>query len=293
MQDTNTGAAAAAPGTLTLAGQDVTLERVSARKASRILAELRAITAAVPDITRAIGEFVRSYEATNMLELNRTQARYQLPDRTAHMTDADWQAADGVLRLPESPATPEVIAAVFPLALDLAEEHVYRLLALFTMSNSDVKRARREGTLAERLEERADDLLDDAGFDELLELAVVVGEVIDAQVRGKVEALGDRLGNAMRLLGMAPTRSSSSPASEPAQSTSSSPDDEPTDDSEPTAGSSTPSSSSSRPKSATDSPATSDATRSPSSTNPSTSSAPSAPDSTASEPSARPLITAP
>lgn len=223
MQDTNTGAAAAAPGTLTLAGQDVTLERVSARKASRILAELRAITAAVPDITRAIGEFVRSYEATNMLELNRTQARYQLPDRTAHMTDADWQAADGVLRLPESPATPEVIAAVFPLALDLAEEHVYRLLALFTMSNADVKRYRRDGTLADRLTERADELLDDADVTELMDLAVACGELVDTQIVGKARELGDRLGNLGRLVGLAPATSPTAPAPEPASTSSDGP----------------------------------------------------------------------
>ena len=121
------------------------------------------------------------------------------PDPLGHMTDADWEASGNVLRLPRSPSIEEQIAAVFPTAMQLAEEQVVRLLALVAMSNADVKKNRND--LTKVLEERGDDLLD-SDLGELIELAVVAGECVTEQYREKAKELGGRLGNAAKLFGL-------------------------------------------------------------------------------------------
>lgn len=264
----------------------VALERVSARKASAAFAILRSIGADAPELITAWGEFQADYEASHVVELDRSQAflRYgprplldagepvRYPDTIevngqaeAHpragelvlapspldaMSEEDWRASDNKLRLPRSPSWGETAAAVFPQALDVAEEHVYRLLALFVTPNDEVKRARRnEGGLKTLLDERVETLLDDAYGDELLELAVTCGELVDAQFMGKARQLGDRLGNALRLLGLDPDLLKAQQAPQEPQ-TPPSGEETPTASTSPETSSETPSSS--RPTSASD-----------------------------------------
>jgi hypothetical protein len=183
------------------------------------------------------------------------------PSPIDHMTEEDWQASGQTLRLPESPATPQIVAVIFAEAGDVAEDSVYRLLALFTLRNQDVHRYWKAGTFAEELEERVDWLLGNAYADEVLELAVVVGEAIDDQFRRKIESLGGpaRLGKALRIVGVdLPTSPTPDPtASEP---------------------------NGSRPTSSTGGPESTDGESTTSSPHPSTSSPGSPPASTTSEP---------
>lgn len=139
------------------------------------------------------------------------------PDPLAHMSDADWEASGNRLRLPKSPGQGEQIAAVFPMALDLAEEEVLRLLAVLATPNAELKRKARDGSLKDYLTERADELIDAPATD-LLELAVVAGEMVDEQFTTKVRSLGGRLPNALRLLGLG----SGSPKTEEASKSESS-----------------------------------------------------------------------
>jgi hypothetical protein len=196
-----------------------------------------------------------------------------VPSPLDRMTEADWERAGHKLRLPKAPSGAETIAAVFDRALDLAEDHVYRLLALFVMSNEDVVRYRRDGTLMEVLATRADELLDRAMADEALELAVVCGETIDEQFSAKAAELGDRLGNALKLLGLtSKTRGPREPAPPATSSDGPSP--------------STPTSSTDSPAATTDGPPT------PSSTSPGTSSSSSSPDSEPTRSASEPIATA-
>lgn len=205
-----------------------------------------------------------------------------IPSPVDTISEEDWQATGGRLKLPQHPSKWEVAAALLPRALELAEDEVYRLLVLFTMSNEDVKAARKtaDGGIMGELERRTDELVDDAMFDELLELAVAASDVVEAQFRRRIEGLGDGLGKLLRLVGLdrltppsiltatmggstgepsTPTSesdgasSSSSPSTTPTSSTSS-----PASTAEPSAPpttSSTPTSTSSEP-STDDSPAT-------------------------------------
>lgn len=295
MSDTN--GPAPGPRTVVLGNRTVTIERVSGRKASRAFAELRVIGRAVPELVKAAGRFRTEYEAANVIELDRARANLEYGPRPltddegavvtypeghpkagdlvildgplANMTEEAWQAVGQKLTLPRSPSTGELVAAVFPEALDVAEDAVYRLLALFAMTNADVKSYRRDGTLKDKLDELADELLDDAGADELLELAVVAGEVIDDQFTRKANELGGRLGNALRLLGVDPEHFRAQTTPEGPQTTNLDDGETPT-----TTPESTSSSSSSRPTSSTDTDDSSDGDPTPPSTNLSSSSPP-------------------
>lgn len=231
MTDGN-GNGAGGSRTIELGDRTITVEPPSGRKASRAFALIRAIGKEAPALVEAWGEFETDYAATHYMELDRVNAelrygpeplvvegeviRHQdghpragepvmLPGALESMTDEAWRSVDNKLRLPKAPPLEaKVLNIVRHEAIDDAEENVYRLLALFAMSNADVKAYRRGGTLNEELDRLVDELLDDAGLDELAELAVTVGEVIDEQFRRKASLQGDRLGNALRVLGLEP-----------------------------------------------------------------------------------------
>lgn len=301
MTENGTDPTASGPRTLTIAGREVTVERVSARKASRAFAILRGVSDKLPAIVGRLGEASAEYERTHYIELDRAQAwrRYgaptplvedgefvrdgageivTVPSGIASMSEDDWQAAGNKLRVPQEAPDEYKWAAVFDRALELAEDHVYRLLALLTMSNDDVKRAWRAGTLKDDVDDLVEDLIDDAYADELLELAVVCGEVVDEQFTSKVRSLGtSRLGNALRLLGIDPTTMGSQTPQGPTQT--------PESTTSPTPTTSTAPPSSSTPASPGDTAESSDGQSTTPSTPPSTSSELSAAGSSASEPS--------
>lgn len=224
--------------TCTINGEVVELERVSGRKASRALAQLRRIGKAMPSLQNKLADYEREYEASNYVELDRVQARLRypqqrlvdadgmplyepaeingepnpkagepmwLPSPIDLISEADWEQTGGVLRRPKSPEWGDKIFAIFPDALEEAEEDVYRLLALFLLSNAEVKELWRSGGLDAELKAKADDLIDDALGDEIMELAVVVSELVDDQFVRKARQLGGRLGNLGRLVGLEPT----------------------------------------------------------------------------------------
>jgi hypothetical protein len=230
--------------TVKVGAREVVLQPFSLGKGLRVLHTVRYITQSVPKILTAWGEFGREYEAQHVTEIERTFARLEYaprplmdeeplldgegraitdqlgqalvrrtpklidgvpvmgPDPLGHMSEEDWQASGNRLRIPRSPSTEERVAAIFPMALTLAEEEVSRLLALLSMSNAEVKRAA-AGDFPEALAARAEELMD-APAEDLMELAVAAGEMVEEQFMAKVKGLGDRLPNALRLFGMSP-----------------------------------------------------------------------------------------
>jgi hypothetical protein len=270
---------------LELGGSEVLIEPPSGRKASTAFKILRGLEGVTSKLAKVRGAFRREFEEENVVELDRVQARMRFPARPIigeddvpvrgedgelvyapsiidNMSEADWQEAGGKLRLPRSPDTLEELAAVLPVALDLAEDQVYRLLALFTISNADVARYRKEGALDDRLAERVDELLDDVMADDLLELAVVVVEVLTERFSAKLTALGGRTGKALAAIGLGGMTTTPATGS----TTASTETETPSSDSTPT--------------SPTDSPALTDGPPTQPSTRPMTSSSSSAPGST-------------
>lgn len=291
------------PRTLTLAGRQITVEPPSGRKAAQAFAILRGVSKELPGLVKAWGEFETSYEREHYAEVPRAEAmlRYggpqplhrdgepvyndagelvTIPSGLDQMSDEAWESVDNMLRRPRSPDTWMTATAVLAEASEEVEENVYRLLALFTISNADVKHHRRAGTLKDHIADVVDDLLDDAGADELLELASVAGDVVDSAFRAKAREIGaSRLGKALRLLGVDAEELKPQTPPEPTQTgqeeTSGKAEEE----------DSTPTPSSSRPTSFSDSPEPSpDGPPTPSSTPISSSSEPSAIGSTSRPP---------
>jgi len=271
MGENTAGPGPAQAATLELGGRTVTIERVSQRKASVAFALLRGASGKVREVVHDWGRFQTEYEESHTVAIDRAMAllRYGprpivddagrplvYPDRlegpdgssTPHpragqvvmspspleaMTEEAWSAQGNMMRMPRSPSWAESAAAVLPAAIEHAEEEIYRLLALFTLSNEEVAVRRRDGTLRDELERRADELVDGCFADELVELAVVCGEVVDNAFRAKAAAIGgSRMGKALRLLGLNPARmpgpseeapQTGSQAPETTDSTSSSP----------------------------------------------------------------------
>lgn len=190
--------------TVTLADREVRIEPFSGRKATRVLRLLSDIGKQAPELLRKRAEFRHEYSQQNVLTLSRADAHARYGDRLQHMTEADWDASEGVVKIAALPSWEEELVALWPDALDSAEHLVVQLLALLQMGNADVKRYARDGSLngpEGKLAEIGDDLLDEDAA-QLLELAVVASEAIDGQFRAKVEGLGDRLGNLGQLFGI-------------------------------------------------------------------------------------------
>lgn len=238
--------------TLTLGTRNVTVQPFSGRKIIRAMKLLRGITEGAPEVLEAWAKFTSDYEKNNSVTLTRAEALFEFPPavneagvtvragRLDHLSDDDWAASGNKITVPKTPGNGEKIAAVFPKAMDLAEESVTRLLALVAIGEPELKAAR--GDVEAKLDELAEDLLD-APYEELLHLAVLGGESVDEQYVRKAQVLGDRVGNAARLVGLNPgmfarrrTSSTAKPTSSSASPTPSAGD--PTSPSAPTGDSS-------------------------------------------------------
>lgn len=237
--------------------REITLERFTLVKAMRVITLLGVIQKQIPEINRLMSEFKREYRQNNVIELDRVQAKMQygprplldeegdpimvrddkgeetnevltIPSPIDRMTEEDWQRSGQVLRLRQSPSTTEMLMAIFPVAYEHAEQPVQRLLALIAMKNDDVAKYVKDGSIWDKVDEFATDVIGPAYLEEVMELAVAAGETIDGQVMTKAKGLGDRVGNLLRLIGMGPTKTESKLETSP---TSSEPPEKPNTDS--------------------------------------------------------------
>lgn len=193
-------------GVVTLGDAEVTISTFSGRKA--IIAEriVRRSIKRYPEIMEAYTAFKTKYEAENVSVLDRAEAVFRFGPRLAHLTDEDWARSGEKLRLGAAPSTNEVVAAVWPIAMDAAEDEVLRLLALCVIPSGDLKRAKDEGgqdAVDKALLIRGEDLLDEAtNAADLIELAVVAAETLRDQFAVKADGLGPRVGKLLEALGL-------------------------------------------------------------------------------------------
>lgn len=219
--------------TVNIGGRDIAVQRFTLAKAMRVLTLLSLIQKSIPQITKAISEFRHDYESENVVELDRVQAKMQYgprpilgedgevavhketgeplfaPSPVDRMTEQDWERAGQSLKIRKSPSPTELMMAMFPLAIEHAEQPVMRLLALVTMDNDQVTQFIGRDEIWEQVDQRIRDTIAPAPLEDLMELAVVVGETIEGQVMQKAKALGGRTGNLLRLLGIEQPTSSS------------------------------------------------------------------------------------
>lgn len=207
---------------VTIGGEPRTLGDFSAYKAFKAMETVAAVEEVWRAVLSASADYKRAYEAENYVELDRTAARRHFrpmplwetihnedgttverpatledgtpivsPDPLGHLSEADWEATDQKLRLPDSPSEQLMTAHMIPVAFKLGRDQVLRLLAIATVSNADIERWDADGPEAvdQELDKAAHDLLHRCKADELLQLAAATLEHFKAQVAGPFEAL--------------------------------------------------------------------------------------------------------
>jgi hypothetical protein len=198
--------------TVTLGGEERQVNGFSGRKALRAGKLTKEIMRQAPHLSTVWREAAETAERHATQTLSRAEATTFLgPERAAAITEEAWAASNHSYEIvrPYDPMGQQ-IAAVFPEAFDHAEGAVLQLLALIIVGDRELKETALHGaaeggqggadavtTLLDRLGE---DLLDNPA-DELLELAVVAGEVLEDQFYTRVRNLGSRLGKLRNLFG--------------------------------------------------------------------------------------------
>jgi hypothetical protein len=234
-------------------GRDITVERFCFAKAMRVITLLKKLQQSAPEISKAASDFRREYMAGNIVELDRVQAKMRfgpqpifddenkpmfhegelltMASPVDRMTEQDWERSDQTLKIRQEPSTPEMVAAVFPVAYEHAEKTVAQLLGLVIMSNTKVLEYVAAGTLWEEVDRLAADVIAPAYIEDVMELVVVVAETIEGQVMTKVKGLGDRLGKIRRLLTGEKTKTDPSEGSPTSSEPPAQPSTEPVSDS--------------------------------------------------------------
>lgn len=188
--------------TVTVNGTEITVQRFTLAKASRIITLLQILKKEVPEVSKAVGDFQRTYAKDYAQDLTRIQALARYGPRLEHITDAEWERAGQIFQIPGEPSTAEMFFELAPLIYEKAETVTLRLLGIIALDNDTVSRYVAQGDIWDRVDEFVDTTIKPAPLDELVELIVVAAEVIDGTILSKVRELGDRAGNVARLLGL-------------------------------------------------------------------------------------------
>ena len=197
------------PGTVTLGGLSVTVQRFSTFKVIEATAIVTSVMEEIPELGEKIATFQRTYAAENEMSISRATAELRYPpEQLANISEEAWAASDNRLVVPGSPSVVDIAAHVFPDVFRVAQEQILRLLALVAAPNDELRRADEAGNVEEYLSQKAKALRhEDAG--ELLDLLVATAEVLTDQF----DTGGDRLGPLGRLIGFR------APASDPVEGT--------------------------------------------------------------------------
>lgn len=205
--------------TVTVSGREITIERFTLAKASRVITLLQLLQKQVPEVSKAWAEYRKAYAKDYEVELSRMQAMAQFGPALEHITEADWEREGQLFRVPGRPSPQEVFFELAPLVYERGEKVALRLLGIIAIDNATVQRYVETGDIWARVDEFVADVIQAAALDELIELVVTAAEVVDTTIIAKVKSLGNRAGNVARLFGM--TTSSEDPSG--SQTSSSSP----------------------------------------------------------------------
>lgn len=200
-----------------IGGEPRTLGGFSAFKAFKAMEILGNAESIYRRVLSESAAFTREFEAENVVELDRAEARRQFrpqpvyeqtteetetgsvatatpvliegepllgPDPLGHLTDADWEASGNRLRIGKSPSEDVKIAAMIPRAFELGRLEATRLLALAITPNADLEKWDNDGDVDAELETVAKRLLHQATADELVALAIATLRLCKEQISG-------------------------------------------------------------------------------------------------------------
>lgn len=229
--------------------RDITIERFTLTKAMRVITLIGVIEKAMPSINSELAIYRKQYGEDNAQVLSRTQAalRYGpepvydddgtimlqdgqpvvMPSPLDRMTEKDWEVSNHEIRFKPKPSAAEQWLAVFPKAYEQAEKPVTRLLAVVCMKNSDFAKYVDSQTWEDEADRFVREVLEPAYFDEIMELAVVIGEQLEGQVLTKARSLGARVGKLRARIGMGSQTPTETPQKPETSQTSSGPVEKP------------------------------------------------------------------
>lgn len=166
----------------------VTIPRFSGFKVVRAGRIVKELTKKYPSILFDIAAFTREYEEKNAVRVTRAMAKLPRYEDIG-LTERDFGDKEFV-EFPQSPSTPEQIAAVFPQIMEAAEGEIVELLALILAPNSELADTDEEGTVDEYLTKEGRKLLHSSDADQLVDVALVAVEVLRDQFSKKMDEVG-------------------------------------------------------------------------------------------------------
>jgi hypothetical protein len=195
---------------VTIGDTTYTIAAFSNRKVLIAGRMMRHLSETVSEINRRVAAFRTDYRERNRDVVTRQMAA--LPpwnELLDFMTPEAWDKADGAVELRRDPSVEEVIVEVFPLAFELAEEEVRRLLALVLIPNQELGAAALAGNASDKLDEYGVRILDDGTIGDMIDL---VDQAVDV-LREELEAKATKVGRIRRAL-----RREQTPATSPTPS---------------------------------------------------------------------------
>lgn len=208
-----------------IAGETVYIERPSTLKGTRGLVAFQEIGNRVPEVIDAIGDFRTKYMRANGVAMSRAQAKAEFSPRPLvldgeflrddkgeiiygqgdldSISEADWERSDQSLVIPGAPPDEPLLAlAILPKITQDAPDQLFRLLAIFLVSNADLKAWRIDGSIDNMIERAGYQLQEDSFLDELPLIVTAIGEVMDQNLRRQFSEIGDRMGEVMAAFGL-------------------------------------------------------------------------------------------
>lgn len=177
---------------VTVGDTSYNIARFKGFKALNIGRIVKDITRQVPEIAEAMAAFTRKYEHDNAVRITREMSvlpRFKPMFDGLAFTDEDWQRCGGAVEIPQPPDTGTVIAAVFPLVFDQAEEHLLNLIAWCAAPNSELREADEGEGVDQYIANLRKKLLHEGDLDELIDLTIASTEVVMDQFTGKMGKL--------------------------------------------------------------------------------------------------------
>lgn len=180
---------------VTVAGEEYTLDGFRGFKATEVGEVIATIMDAVPDILDKVATFSREYAANNGVRVTRemcTLPQFRRVFERMNYSDADWERSGGAVLLPQQPSNDVVMAAMFPYVYRQAREHVVRLLSYMLCTNAELREADENDSVRNLIKEKRTVLMHDCSVDEILALALASVRVLKTEFDpGKAQEVRD------------------------------------------------------------------------------------------------------
>jgi hypothetical protein len=122
-------------GRVEIGGREVVIQEPTIAKVEEIGKKLSRVGKDAPELQTRLAKFTRDYERDNYLEMDRMQAKVQVPHRIEKLSESDWKQLGQKIKLPQSPTGTEQLLAMLPYVFDTAREQALEVVALLMVDD--------------------------------------------------------------------------------------------------------------------------------------------------------------